>query len=162
MQYYYSINNQQLGPVDETQLVSCGVTRDTLVWCNGMPAWLPAGQVPGLANYFAAPMTSPQAAPAYGVSPQMAYQQAQQTQGPKPDNYLVWAILSTLLCCLPLGIVSIVYSTKVDKLYNSGDYKGAVDAAANAKKWAMWSAIAGVVSIVIYFIVIGVGAASSY
>ncbi|MCD8166876.1 MAG: CD225/dispanin family protein, partial [Bacteroides sp.] len=32
----------------------------------------------------------------------------------KPDNYLVWAILSTVLCCLPAGVVSIVYSVKVN------------------------------------------------
>jgi hypothetical protein len=25
-------------------------------------------------------------------------------------NHLVWAILATLFCCLPLGIVSIVYA----------------------------------------------------
>ena len=29
-------------------------------------------------------------------------------------NNLVWAILTTLFCCLPLGIVSIVHAAKVD------------------------------------------------
>ena len=47
--------------------------------------------------------------------------------GPKPDNYLVWAILSTLFCCLPLGIASIVFAAQVDGKYNSGDYAGAQD-----------------------------------
>jgi hypothetical protein len=47
--------------------------------------------------------------------------------GPKPDNYLVWAILSTLFCCLPLGVASIVFAAQVDGKYNSGDYAGAVD-----------------------------------
>ena len=76
----------------------------------------------------------------------------------KPDNYLVWAILTTLLCCLPFGIVSIVYSSKVDSLYNAGDYMGAQNAANNAKKWAMWSAIIGgvmtVIVIILYVIII--------
>ena len=49
----------------------------------------------------------------------------------KPDNYLVWAILCTILCCLPLGIVSIVYAAKVDGLYSSGDFDGAQEAADN-------------------------------
>ena len=43
----------------------------------------------------------------------------------KPDNNLLWAILSTVFCCLPLGIVSIIYAIKVDDLYKHGDYQGA-------------------------------------
>ena len=35
----------------------------------------------------------------------------------KPDNFLPWAIVSTVLCCLPFGIVAIVYASKVDTLW---------------------------------------------
>ena len=31
MQYYYSFDGQKYGPVDESQLISLGVKRDTLV-----------------------------------------------------------------------------------------------------------------------------------
>jgi hypothetical protein len=31
--------------------------------------------------------------------------------GQAPNNYLVWSILVTLFCCLPLGIVAIIKST---------------------------------------------------
>ncbi len=37
-----------------------------------------------------------------------------------PDNNLVWAILCTVLCCLPLGIVAIIKSTKVNDRLESG------------------------------------------
>ena len=97
--------------------------------------------------------------PQYQQPYQQPYQQAYQpVQQPpmKPDNYLVWAILSTILCCLPLGIVAIVYSSKVDGLYNQGDYAGAQEAADNAKKWAMWSAIISIVILVLYFIALAV------
>ncbi|MDR3657219.1 MAG: CD225/dispanin family protein [Mycobacterium sp.] len=67
----------------------------------------------------------------------------------EPDNYLVWAILCTVLCCLPLGIVSIVYSTKVSGLWVQGRYAEAQAAADNAKKWAIISAIVGAVAAVI-------------
>jgi hypothetical protein len=67
----------------------------------------------------------------------------------EPDNYLVWAILSTVLCCLPLGIVSIVYSTKVSGLWAQGRYGEAQAASSNAKKWAIISAVVGVVAYVI-------------
>ena len=67
----------------------------------------------------------------------------------EPDNYLVWAILSTLFCCLPIGIVSIVYSTKVSGLWAQGRYGEAQAASDNAKKWAIISAIVGAVALVI-------------
>ena len=61
----------------------------------------------------------------------------------QPDNYLVWAILCTFLCCFPFGIVSIVYSTKVSGLWNQGRYAEAQSAADSAKKWAIIGAIVG-------------------
>ena len=61
----------------------------------------------------------------------------------QPDNYLVWAILCTVLCCFPFGIVSIVYSTKVSGLWNQGRYAEAQSAADSAKKWAIIGAIVG-------------------
>ena len=79
----------------------------------------------------------------------------------KPENYLVWAILSTVMCCMPLGIVSIVKSTQVDSLWAAGDQVGALKASEDAKKWAIFSAIAAVVCgllyvvcMAIYFVVI--------
>ena len=81
--------------------------------------------------------------------------------GPKPNNYLVWAILSTLFCCLPLGIASIVFAAQVDGKYNAGDYAGAQDASQKAKKFATWGAIAGVVVIVLYVLLIVVAASSA-
>ncbi len=71
----------------------------------------------------------------------------------KPDNYLVWAILSTVLCCLPLGIVSIVYAAKVDGLYASGDYSGAKEASDKAKQFALISCVAGIVVSVLYCLI---------
>ena len=81
--------------------------------------------------------------------------------GVQPNNYLVWAILTTLFCCLPLGIVSIVKSTQVSGLWAQGQYAEAQKASDDAKKWAMWSAIIGAVVIVIAIIVNVVTAGSS-
>jgi predicted secreted protein len=84
-----------------------------------------------------------------------------QAQGPRPQNYLVWAILTTLFCCLPLGIVSIVFAAQVDGKLASGDYAGAVAASENAKRWAIIAAVAGVVVLVLYLIfVVALGAFS--
>ncbi len=90
--------------------------------------------------------------PAYAQQPQ------QPPFPPRPDNYLVWAILSTLCCCLPFGIVSIVYSAKVNGLYAGGQYDAARQAAANAKQWAIIAAAVGVAINIIYavwYVIVG-------
>lgn len=70
-------------------------------------------------------------------------------------NNLVWAILSTLLCCLPLGIVSIVYAAKVDGLSASGNTDAARDAANSAKNWAIAAAVSGPVVAIIWLMFMG-------
>ncbi|MEL1265470.1 CD225/dispanin family protein [Pseudoxanthomonas putridarboris] len=69
-------------------------------------------------------------------------------------NNLVWAILSTLLCCLPLGIVSIVFAAQVNGKLAAGDVAGAQEASEKAKKWAIWSAGVGIAVVVLYLIFI--------
>ncbi len=51
------------------------------------------------------------------------------------NNYLVPAIFSTICCCLPFGIVSIVYAAQVNGKLAIGDIGGAQQSAANAKMW---------------------------
>ncbi|KUH95566.1 hypothetical protein AU188_19720 [Mycobacterium sp. IS-3022] len=72
----------------------------------------------------------------------------------------MWGILVTVLCCLPFGIVSIVYASKVSGLWAQGQYAQAQKASDDAKKWAIWGAIAGVIVIVIYGIIAVAGGMS--
>ena len=72
----------------------------------------------------------------------------------------MWAILSTLFCCLPLGIASIVFAAQVNSKFAAGDLAGAQDSSDKARKFALWATIAGVVIAVLYVILIIVGAAS--
>ena len=53
----------------------------------------------------------------------------------RPNDLLVWSILSTIFCCIVTGIVAIVYSSKVNTLWAAGDRAGAQDAARKAKTW---------------------------
>ena len=71
----------------------------------------------------------------------------------QPDSNLVWGILVTVLCCLPFGIVSIIQATKVSGLWAQGRYAEAQKASDDAKKWAIWGVVAGVVVAVIYAVI---------
>ena len=60
-------------------------------------------------------------------------------------NHLVWAILVTIFCCVPTGIVSIVYAAQVNGMLNAGDYEGARRASDSARTWAIVSVALGLI-----------------
>lgn len=69
---------------------------------------------------------------------------------PEVASHLVLAILVTLFCCLPLGIVSIVYAAQVNSKLESGNYNSALDCSKKAAIWG-WSALGiGLVWMIIY------------
>jgi hypothetical protein len=62
-------------------------------------------------------------------------------------NYLVPAILCTLCCCMPAGIVAIVYAAQVDTKANAGDVEGAERASNTAKLWCWVSFGLGLIGV---------------
>ncbi len=65
---------------------------------------------------------------------------------PYVPNHLVWAILATIFCCLPTGVVSIVYAAQVNGLVAAGDFARARQASENAKTWAWVSLVLGILA----------------
>lgn len=86
------------------------------------------------------------ARPATNRAPQPARPPTPMQPGPPPASYLVWGIVTTVLCCLPLGVVSIVSATQVNSTWAAGDYAGALAASNKAKTFAIWSAVVGVIT----------------
>ncbi|MDG4665967.1 CD225/dispanin family protein [Mycobacterium sp. 236(2023)] len=84
----------------------------------------------------------------------------QQPAGAAPSSNLVLGILTTIFCCLPFGVVSIVKAAQVNGLWAQGRYAEAQASSAAAKKWAIWSVVAWVIFVVIYGILIALGAVS--
>lgn len=71
---------------------------------------------------------------------------------PKPDNNLILAIITTLCCCLPFGIVAIIKAAKVNGYYIAGQYDEAIRTAADAKKWSIIGIAIGLTVNIIYFL----------
>lgn len=165
MKYYYlDSSNQRHGPFTVDELMNIGISEQTYVWREGMSSWERAGRVSELHVLFSDPMNNETP----GQPPRMqnqgrykengpTYNNMQPNMGPPPNSNLVWAILSTIFCCLPLGIVSIVYASKVDGLWIAGRYEEARNASKKAGQWALWSAISVAIILVIYFLCIIAG-----
>lgn len=61
-------------------------------------------------------------------------------------NYLVHSILVTLCCCLPLGIVALIYSAQVNSKLAAGDVTGAEESSRKARTWFIVALIAGILT----------------
>ena len=140
--YYVDKNGQQAGPVPGELLVQHGVTAYTNVWCEGMTEWQKAIDVPELKALFTQVPPTP---------PKRDYQPTPPTGENCPENYLVWAILATILCCWPFGIPAIVYATKVEGLWKRGDKFGAKECSDKARMWCIISLIGGILSLIVGF-----------
>ena len=88
--------------------------------------------------------TSPPVTQSYNPPPpQASYSAPQvppQTGGPTVPNYLIQSILVTFCCCLPFGIVAIIFAAQVNSRLAAGDQAGALDASRKAKMWT-WIAL---------------------
>ncbi len=75
-------------------------------------------------------------------------------------TYLGQAILLTLFCCLPFGIVAIVYAAQVNALLAAGQYELALEKSKSARTWCWVALLCGLVPLVIWLLIVGFGAAA--
>lgn len=82
------------------------------------------------------PTSNPYASPSFGGG-----------GGPPPQikNYLVESILALVCCGGLFAIPAIIYAAQVNGKIAAGDYNGAMQSSANAKKWLIIAVCIGVV-----------------
>ena len=166
--WYFVKDGVQQGPVSDDQIR--GMARDgslrgeDLVWREGMASWLAAWEA-GIefpVAPAALPPPPPPVAPYSSPPPQYVAPAAQYYPSPAlttgaaaaiPD-YLPWSIAATILCCLPLGVVAIVFAVKANSAKAIGDLRGAAEAANQAKIWLYLSVGIGLVVGLFYGIAI--------
>jgi hypothetical protein len=155
MQWYYSENGSQVGPVSEQELrgkIATGsVKASDLVWREGMGQWQALSATPELAAFL--PTSSAGPTPPVLSQPGSPYQPptaASSYAGAEIPSYLWQSIVVTILCCWPFGIPAIVFAAKVDGLKRTGDLQGARAASDAAKMWCWISFGLGLVATIIF------------
>ena len=101
--------------------------------------------------------SQPFAAPPYYSPPQQTTRPYQ----PMPPTYMAQAILVTLFCCLPFGIVAIVKAASVSTSYGRGDYELAKRQSDEAWSWVANSMITWLALFAIYIVVVIIASVGS-
>lgn len=60
-------------------------------------------------------------------------------------NHLVKAILVTLFCCMPFGVIAIVFAAQVNTQINMGNYGEAQNLSRQADNWGTAALICGII-----------------
>lgn len=76
-----------------------------------------------------------------------------------PESHLAKAILTTILCCMPLGVVAIVYAAQVNGEALRGNIEGAETLSRKADNWGNASLIVGLIPIALWLLAALLGAA---
>lgn len=101
--WYYTVNNQQVGPVDEAEiknLVAAGtITQGTMVWTSGMANWQLVSQTP-LASLLG-PVQSQIAA----YAPAAVYEDPEVTS---LKTLFMWFWISLIAILIGIGIISAI------------------------------------------------------
>lgn len=158
MEYWIIVNEERVGPLTIEALKEYDLKADTPVWYVGLEDWIQANQVAELAellnnevtetdenfNTEATEIVETESVPeSEQEQPVMAVEK--KTLRPCPPSYLVWAVLVIVLCCAPLGIPAIIYSSQVKTKYNNGDYSGARKASERAALWVILAFVGGLI-----------------
>lgn len=132
MQYFViGGNGERYGPATVDELnqwaVEGRVNAYSMVVPEGLTDAMPIASVAGFKNdTFSRPPEQPN------------YQQPSPYMRPigSVNNHLVKSILATLFCCLPIGIVAIVFAAQVDGYVRSGNMALAEETSKKASTWA--------------------------
>lgn len=149
--YYYSQGQNSHGPFSLEELRSKTLSHDTLIWTEELITWTKAKDVSELQDLFESNNNTPPLIP----TETKPFQNPPQPYQRPPKTYLVESILTTIFCCWPLGIPSIIYAARVEKKFYSGDIIGAEGDSAKAKKWMVINIIASVICWIAYLGIFG-------
>lgn len=148
MEYWTIKDGHHAGPFSAMQLADMGIMPDTPVWHEGLPDWVPASQIAEISAIMVARQNAPQPMPA-PAAPQPVYAshaplrpEPQGAPAPAPGEecppvYLGWSIVAMLLCCMPLGVLAIIFSAQVRPAWRSGN----IAKARRASERAQWCII---------------------
>lgn len=53
----------------------------------------------------------------------------------RPSSNMLLAVLTSLCCCMPLGIVAVIKASRVKLFYEKGEYALAIKASAQARRY---------------------------
>jgi len=147
--YYYTDGKERFGPFSLEELGVKKISKETLVWMEGLTDWIPAGNLAELQSLF--PIGMPNL-------PHVGAPYTPVIMEKAPKNWLVESVLITLLCCPNIfGIIGIIHATKIETLWSVGQRDAAIKASKDAGMWVRIGFFVGLSIYLLYFLFMFLG-----
>lgn len=159
LKYYYidDISKLQCGPFLPNELERKGIRPETMVWRSGMQDWVEAGTLPELAYLFDPKIPAPKEQEKTSSTintPQQGVKPNNQNTDIPPKTWMVEAVIFTFICCSPISLVGLYFSSRVETLYyTKRDYVAAEKASNRAKMWGLGGILFWPVIYVVYSLI---------
>ena len=112
--YYYSDGQQQFGPLSKKELEGNKITKETLVWYDGLKDWIKAGEVEELADLFPATPTPPPLPKQKTITPPPIPGQSDGKTKRKPKKLAI--VIGVIIGLVALvGVICLVQSRQKQK-----------------------------------------------
>ncbi len=129
-QYYLSQNGERKGPYTFEELKKYSLAARTFVWVEGEEGWKTAEQIEELR-------------PLLNLS--SVVQEEYRKMLVPAKTWLAESIIVTIFCCLPFGVIGIVYAVKVQTMNMEKQMDLAQKYSDKAKNWLLWGVAVGLV-----------------
>ena len=146
--YYLIKNGNRFGPYTKEEIL-IKADEHTLLWREGLKEWTPLREIEEFKKLIE--QTPP-------IPPEAEAEKKQIM----PKTWLVEAILVTIFCCLPFGIVAIIKASLVDRYYISNLYEVSITYSDKARRWVKVGFFMGITWLVIYCLIVAVGVSCKY
>lgn len=173
---YFTSGNEQYGPYTAEEFARLGIPGDTLIWYAGLNSWIPAAEAPltsGLydtGNHRDSDMENAETERTQIVRNDRKDEpievevmddfddddfdnDSNLNDYPQPATHLAWAIVTTLMCFLPFGVISLIYANRVNTLWDEGKYEDAILYSKRANIWGWWAFGFGILCYIIGIII---------
>jgi len=167
MKWYYTKNQKQQGPVtkdDLLRMLSDGTIDTTeLAWNKELDEWKTIQEIDILFKTYPK-VEEPSTQASRDTTPvrrrrdkgdykiaEWAVRTSDSEPSSAPPNYLWQALLITLFCCQPLGLIGLFYANRAQSLEKSGRRRKALIASKKAKTCCHIGFLSGLIIGVFYF-----------
>lgn len=158
--YYVDSDGATQGPVNIGHFKTNFINGHSWVWHDGLPQWVEAHTVPSLRSYMRSDLPASFSTkkgivdlekermniPVNKVLPKT---ELDVLRSRVPKTWMIEAVLTTIFCCIPFGIVAIIYASRVAPYWRKGFYGESI---ASSNKAGLWVKISVVLTIMIWVI----------
>lgn len=162
--YFLDSDGEVKGPMPLAYFKVNKINPHSLVWHGGLPQWVEAHTVPSIRKYqdsealksFSTKRGIVDLAKEIKNTPEMrtlTEKERENVRHPMPKTWMFESILITIFCCLPTGIVSLIYSSRVTTYWKKGFYGEAFEASWKAAFWVKLTVVISIILWIAYFLI---------